>query len=520
MSFFATKDYSSFLHYYFSPNGKQNLSLDVDICVYGGNSGGVIAAISAKRQGLSAVLLEPGRHLGGMTTGGLSFTDIGQKRAIGGLAREFYRRLGEHYGQAENWCFEPHVAEHIFEEWLQEEKISCYRMSFLDRVEMQSGRIASLTTEHGISVTAKQFIDTSYEGDLMAKAGVSYTVGRESNSTYGESYNGEQVLEKHQFELPVDPYCIEGRPKSGLLPGIDSEPYVKGQGDRRVQAYNFRLCLTDNPNNRIPFAKPSQYDRSHYELLARYCRAGYVPTFSKFDAIAGQKVDMNNSGAVSSDFIGQNHRFPEANYAERETIFQEHVQWTLGLLWFWSTDPAVPSLFQDKVRNWGWCRDEFTETSGFSQSLYVREARRLVGDVVMTEKHCLGEARVEDSVGLAAYTMDSHNCRRVVIDGVVKNDGDVQIHSGPPYSISYRSIIPRRGECRNLFVPFCLSASHISFGSIRMEPVFMILSESASIAAGLSIQKQVDVQQVPYGPLRERLLAASQILDPFKETTI
>lgn len=514
ITFDAMPDSASQLHYYFQPAQSAALALEADVCIYGGNSGGVIAALAAKRRGLTVVLLEPSRHLGGLTAGGLGCTDIGNKHAIGGLSREFYRRVGKKYGVAEHWRFEPHVAEDVYKEWLAEEGLTCHFESFLDKVVMRDGRIHQLTTENGISVTAKMFIDASYEGDLMAKAGVSYTVGREANSEYNETWDGSQVLDKHQFDFPVDPYRVEGDPSSGLLPGIDAEPHVTGAGDRRVQAYNFRLCLTNNPENRIAFTAPEGYDRSAYELLARYCRAGYIPQFNKFDALMNDKVDMNNHGAVSTDFIGMNHEFPEANYAKREEIFQAHVKWIKGLLWFWSHDDSVPLEFREKIALWGWTKDEFVATGGFSHSLYVREGRRLIGDVVMTEHHCKARETVTDSVALAAYTMDSHNCRRVVVGGVVKNEGDVQIHSGPPYPISYRSIIPKRGECKNLFVPFALSASHIAFGSIRMEPVFMILAQSAIEAAALALENGLSVQDVPYPKLRERLMAADQILDP------
>ncbi|MEI6072484.1 MAG: FAD-dependent oxidoreductase [Verrucomicrobiae bacterium] len=501
-------------HYYFPPADKQPLALDCQVCIYSGNSGGVIAAIAAKRRGLKVILLEPGRHLGGLTAGGLGYTDIGNKQAIGGLSRKFYRRVGKKYGLEEHWRFEPHVAESVYSEWLAEEGITCHFGSFLDKVELQDGRIHRITTENGISVTAKFYIDASYEGDLMAKAGVCYTVGREANSQYGESWNGSQVLNEHQFQFSVDPYRIEGDPSSGLLPGIDPGPHIAGTGDKRVQAYNFRLCLTDRAKNRIPFTKPEGYDRSSYELLARYCRAGFTPEFNKFDALINGKVDMNNHGAVSTDYIGMNHEFPEADYRKREEIFQTHVRWIKGLLWFWTQDKDVPLAFRKKISKWGWAKDEFVDMGGFPHAIYIREARRLVGDVVMTEHHCMGTEKVGDSVGLAAYTMDSHNCRRIVVDGAVKNEGDVQVHSGPPYPVSYRAIIPRRGECTNLFVPFALSASHIAFGSIRMEPVFMILSESAAESAALAIEQDLDVQDVPYEQLRKRLLKAKQILDP------
>lgn len=328
------------LRYYFPPTDNLNLALDADVCIYGGNSGGVMAALAAKKRGLSVALLEPGRHLGGLTAGGLTYTDIGNKHAIGGLSREFYRRVGRRYGMSEFWTFEPHVAEEVFRDWLAEEGIECHFESFLDRVEMDGSRIRRITTEHGIVVTARMFIDASYEGDLMAKAGVSFTVGREDNATYGESWNGAQALEHHQFELRVDPYAIEGDPASGLLPGIDAEPYVPGAGDHRVQAYNFRLCLTDDPANRVPFTEPPGYRRENYELLARYFRAGFAHTFRKFDRLIHGKVDMNNNGAVSTDFIGMNHDFPGASYGERERIFQEHVAWVRGLLWFRVSDPG------------------------------------------------------------------------------------------------------------------------------------------------------------------------------------
>ncbi|MBC2592877.1 FAD-dependent oxidoreductase [Ruficoccus amylovorans] len=505
---------STLLRYYHTPNHRHALTLDVDICIFGGNSGGIIAAIAAKRKGLSVALLEPGYHLGGLTAGGLGYTDIGNKFAIGGLAREFYRRIGLKYNQPELWRFEPSAAEAVYREWLDEQGIECYLESFLESVETAGGKIVSLSTENGIKVKARQFIDATYEGDLMAQSGVSYTVGRESNSVYGETWNGQQLLRKHQFEYDVDPYRIKGRPSSGLLPGINEGSYEQGAGDRCVQAYNFRLCMTNDPARRIPFSEPEHYNRDDYELCARYCRAGHIPSLRKFDALINSIYDVNNWGAISTDYVGMNHDFPDADYATREKIFQSHVQWTKGLLWFWSTDPSVDENFRRQLREFGWPEDQFPETENFSHSLYVREARRMVSDLVMNEHHCTGRLRVEDPVGLAAYTMDSHNCRRIVIDGKVLNEGDVQIHSGPPYPISYRSIIPSRGEISNLLVPFCLSASHIAFGSIRMEPVFMILSESAVEAASLAIEHKFDLQDIPYERLKKRLLDAQQVIHP------
>jgi hypothetical protein len=505
---------TSRLRYYAQPEKQLNQTRSADLCVFGGNSGGIIAAIAAKRKGLSVVLLEPGYHLGGLTAGGLGLTDIGNKFAIGGLSREFYKRVGAKYGTEANWRFEPHVAEAVYREWLDEVGVECIFESFLNRVEMKDGRIRSLQTENGLTVRAKQFIDASYEGDLMAKAGVSYTVGREANTTYNERYNGEQLRHLHQFNFDVDPYKVPGEPSSGLLPGIDSAPYKQGAGDRRIQAYNFRLCLTDDPEKRIPFTEPEGYDRSDYELLVRYCQAGYIPEFTKFDSLINGKYDMNNHGAVSTDYIGMNNDFPEADYPTREKIFQQHVKWVKGLMWFWLTDPSVDESFKIRYRKFGWSNEDFTETGGFPHALYVREARRMVGSLVMTEHHCMGDEVIDDPISLAAYTMDSHNCRRIVVDGKVRNEGDVQVHSGPPYPVSYRCIIPKRGECSNLYVPFCISASHIAFGSIRMEPVFMIMAESAVEAAALAIELNLDSQDIPYAALKPRLEAAKQVIQP------
>jgi hypothetical protein len=504
----------SALRYYTPPQTNHNLTLHRDLCIYGGTSGGIAAGVAARRAGLSVVVLEQGSHVGGMTAGGLGLTDIGNKQAIGGVSREFYGRVGKHYGVKEHWRFEPHVAEAVFQDWIREEQIEVFYHSFLAGVEMQEGKILSLWTEHGLKISAKMFLDCSYEGDLMAAADVSHTVGREANSQYGETLNGAQVRNKHQFDFAVDPYRVEGDPSSGLLPGIEPGEPAIGEGDHRLQAYNFRLCLSSDPNNQIPITEPPGYDRAHYELLARYVRAGHQIGFWKFDKLENGKVDMNNHGAFSTDFIGANHRFPEASYEEREEIFQAHVTHIKGLLWFWKQDPDVNRDFQEAFQSWGWAADEFTDCGGFSHSLYVREARRLIGDVVMTEHHCTGAKLASESIALAAYTMDSHNCRRFARDGRVWNEGDVQVHTGPPFPISYRAVIPKRGECQNLFVPFCLSASHIAFGSIRMEPVFMILAESCVHAAKLAMERDVAVQDVPYEDLRATLLAARQILDP------
>ena len=500
--------------FYWKPpaNTQRPHTRHADLCVYGGTASGVIAAVQAARLGLHVVLLAPERHIGGLTTGGLSYTDTGRKEAIGGLAREVYKRIGAKYGKPEEWNFEPHIAEEVLTELLAEVRVVPYFGQFLASVKKNRGQLVALTTEEGLTVEAAVFIDATYEGDLMARAGVSYTVGRESNKVYGETINGVQIRDKHQFLKPVSPYRTENDPKSGLLPGIQAKLLPPGSGDKSVQAYCFRLCLTRTPANRITYPKPEGYDDREYELLTRYIKAGGSEFFNKFDPLQKGKFDKNNHGGFSTDFIGANHKYPEAGYAEREAIFQAHVRYQQGLMWYMGNAPEAPTELRERWNEWGLCRDEFVETGGWSRQLYIREARRMVTDVVMTEQHCKGRQKIEDSVGLGSYNMDSHNCNRVVVDGFVKNEGDVQA-STPPYPISYRAIVPRSRECKNLFVPVCLASSHIAYGSIRMEPVFMILGQSAALAAWLFIENgYASVQEIPYPELERLLRQAHQVL--------
>ncbi len=520
-------------------NGAQPAALH-DIVIYGGTAGGVAAAVQGARMGKSVVLIEPGRHIGGLTSGGLGATDIGNKGAIGGVSREFYRRLGDYYADARNWkfqtresyqsgrqqsreremwTFEPHVAEKILREMLAEAQVAVVfqkRLKLGGGVHRSGGRLTAIESEDGTVYSGKMFIDATYEGDLMAKAGVSYTVGREANAKYGETLNGVQTTHatKHQFMKPVDPYVKPGDPSSGLLPGIHvGDPGRDGEGDNRVQAYNFRMCLTDAPENRIPFPKPAGYDPLRYELLLRYIQAGVWDAFCSNLPMPNRKSDCNNCGAFSTDNIGMNYDYPDGDYATREKIFAEHVVYQQGLMWFLANDPHVPQKIREEIGRWGLCRDEFQETGGWPHQLYVREARRMIGVYVMSQHNCQGQKVAEDPVGLAAYTMDSHNTQRYVKDGKAINEGDVQVGGFPPYPISYRSLIPKEGECSNLLVPVCLSATHIAYGSIRMEPVFMVLGQSAATAAALAIDGGVAVQRVEHAALRERLLADSQVLE-------
>ncbi|MFT5525982.1 MAG: hypothetical protein ACI9HK_003952 [Pirellulaceae bacterium] len=497
---------------------------EYDLVVYGQTSAGVMAAVQAKRMGKSVILIGPDKHLGGLSSGGLGSTDIGNKHAIGGLSREFYQRIGKHYRKTEMWKFEPHVAEKVFEDFVADDKIEVRRDEWLNRehgkgVTMKGGRIVSITMLSGMTYRGKMYIDATYEGDLMAAAGVSHTSGREANSQYGETLNGvaTRYAKYHQFATPVDPYVTPGDPLSGLLPGIrKGGPGNEGDADKHIQAYCFRMCLTDVPANRLPFPKPKGYDVMRYELLLRTIlagankhRAGYFMT----SRMPNGKTDSNNSGPFSTDNIGMNYEYPDADYATRQRIIQDHETYQKGFMWFLSNDPRVPEELRKGMARWGLPKDEFTDNGHWPHQLYIREARRMVGAHVMTQLNCEGKVKVNNSVGMGAYTMDSHHTQRYVNSkGHALNEGDVEVGGFGPYPIAYGSIVPKKGECDNLLVPVCLSATHMAFGSIRMEPVFMVLGQSAGTAAAEAIDDGVAVQNVDYAKLRKRLLADKQIL--------
>ena len=510
-----------------------------DVVIYGGTSAGVSAAVQTQRMGRTAIIVSPAVHLGGLSSGGLGWTDSGLKAAVGGIAREFYQRIKRHYDERQAWVhesaesheryrpkedamwvFEPHVAEKVFERLISEHKIPVVRDEWLDRrsgVTKHGARITAITTLSGKTFRGRIFIDATYEGDLMAAAGVSYTVGREPNSQYGETLNGVQTANavEHQFAHPVDPYIVPGDPTSGVLPRIHSElPGNDGDGDHRVQAYCFRMCLTDAPRNRRPFVKPAGYDPRQYELLARYLKTGWDNVFHKFDRIPNRKTDTNNHGPFSTDNIGMSYDYPDASYERRRKIIKEHETYQKGLMYFLANDPRVPEELRKKMSRWGLAKDEFIDHDNWPHQIYVREARRMVSDFVMTERHLRGVQPKPESVGMGSYNMDSHNVQRYVdATGHARNEGDIQVNPGGPYSISYRAIVPKSSESTNMLVPVCLSTSHIAFGSIRMEPVFMSLGQSAATAAVLALEDQVDVQKVEYGKLRARLLADRQVLE-------
>lgn len=530
-----------------SQKSASNKQFSADVIVYGGNSSAVIAAVQVAKMGKEVILVSPDKHLGGLTSSGLGWTDTGNKAVIGGLARNFYHRLYLHYqdddawrwqekssygnkGQGnvaidgENrtmWIFEPHAAEQVFEHMVSEYNIPVHREAYLDReqgVRMKEGAIISILTLDGKTFRADQFIDATYEGDLMAASGISYTVGREAIDQYGEAWNGIQtgVLHHgHHFKSDISPYVIPGDPDSGVLPRISTEyPGEYGAADHRVQAYCYRMCLTDLPENRLAISRPEDYDSSQYELLGRVFASGWRELFHKFDPIPNHKTDVNNHGPFSTDNIGMNYDYPEATYERRAEIIAEHTSYQKGLLWFLCSDPSVPEDLREKMSQWGYSRDEFTDNGHWPHQIYVREARRMVGDFVMTENEVLGKSPVDQSVGMGSYTMDSHNVQRYIkADGFVQNEGDIGVHPDNPYQIDMRSLLPKQTECSNLLVPVCLSCSHIAFGSIRMEPVFMILGQSAATLAVTAIEEKSNIHDIPYEILRARLLEDGQVLD-------
>lgn len=565
MKFSLTHFFITF--FFFSSFAQKTKSYDV--VVYGGTSAGIASAIQSSRMGKSVVLVEPGKRLGGLTTGGLGQTDIGNKHVVGGISREFYQNIGKYYQIPENWkwqersdyvdegqtrtekdedamwTFEPSAALKVYHQMLSHEKVDIVYGERLNResgVIKEGGKIISVEMENGTRYFGKMFIDATYEGDLMAAAKVSYSVGRESNNEYGETLNGIQAnrinrtlkwtlsrnAHNHNFIDAVDPYVVKGDPSSGLLPYIveGGKPGIDGHGDKGIQAYCFRMTLTDHPENRIPFKKPDNYKEINYELLFRNYEAATGPIEEMYtygdklvpwinSPMPNRKTDTNNQKGFSTDFIGQNYDYPEASYEEREKIVQAHRNYQQGLMWTLAYHPRIPQKVRDAVSKWGTCKDEYEKGSnGWQEQLYIREARRMKSAYVMTQKNCERIEVVEDPVGMGAYGMDSHHVKRYVdANGFVQNEGNVEAHVPNPYPISYRSIVPKKDECENLVVPVCLSATHIAFGSIRMEPVFMVLGQSAATAACQAIDQRKAVQDIDYSLLKERLLKDKQVLE-------
>jgi len=523
-----------------------NKTTDADVVIYGGTCSAVTAAVQLAKMDKSVIIVCPEKHIGGMSSSGLGFTDIGDKSVIGGLSREFYHRIYLHYKNNEAWkwqlrdeydnkgqgttaindsmqtmwTFEPHVAENIFEEFISENNITVLRDEWLDRdngVEISNGKISSITMLSGKKFKAKVFIDATYEGDLMAAAGVNYFVGREANSVYNETWDGVQCNvfhHGHNFaNRNISPYIIPGDSTSGVLPRISTEaPGKQGSGDKRVQAYCFRLCTTNAKGNIVPFSRPENYDSTQYELLVRIYKTGWRGYFGG-GKIPNNKRDVNNAGPFSSDNIGMNYDYPDASYERRKEIIEEHKTYQMGLYYFIATDPRVPESLHRGINKWGLAKDEFADNDYWPYQIYVREARRMIGDFVMTENEILGKKEVKRPIGLGSYTMDSHNVQRYITpEGYVQNEGDLGVDPEKPYKIDMGTILPKKEECTNLLVTDAVSSSHIAFGSIRMEPVFMILGQSAGVIASMAVDKGICVQDVPYKNLEKELLKAGQIL--------
>jgi hypothetical protein len=518
-----------------------------DIIVYGGTSAAITAAIQSSQMGKSVILVSPDKHMGGLSSSGLGFTDTGNKEVIGGLARQFYQLIYNHYDKTASWnwqnksdygnkgqgnpaidgekrtmwIFEPHAAEEAFELMLFRSKVWVFRGEWLDRqsgVLKEDGSIVSIKTTSGKIFNGKVFIDATYEGDLMAAAGVKYTIGREANTVYNEKFNGVQAgvyHHGHYFKDKIDPYKIPGVPSSGLLPRISPEPVKEnGTGDNKIQAYCYRLCLTQNPDNKVPIAKPDDYDSTQYELLARLSSTRWNEFFGKYDPIPNLKTDVNNHGPVSFDNIGMNWDYPEASYERRKEILLEHQQYQKGLLYFMATDKRIPDDVRVTMNKWGFSKDEFPDNGNWPYNIYVREARRMVGEYVMTENEVLGKREVPRPIGMGSYAMDSHNVQRYVTsEGFVQNEGDIGVNPDRPYQIDLGAILPLKDQCRNLLVPVCVSSSHIAFGSIRMEPVFMILGQSAGTLASMAVIKKSTIYDITYSDLKTRLVKDGQILE-------
>ena len=498
-----------------------------DVVVYGGTAAGVIAAVSAAREGLRTALLEPGAHLGGMVSGGLGFTDYGKKEVIGGCALEFYRRVGRHYqagryGNEVVWLHEPHVAEAIFREMLRDAGVTVFehhRLREKSAVRKDGATLREVVTEDETAFAALVFIDSSYEGDVMAQSGVSHTFGREGTAQYGESLAGVRAQTPfHQFLVNISPTDEHGKLLPEILP---DRPGLPGSADKRVQAYNFRLCFSEVAANQMPFPKPAHYDPARYALLARLIQAHSsagrrVPplgSFMKIDPLPNGKTDVNNNGAFSTDYLGGSWDYPDATYHRRDEIRQAHQNYIAGFLYFLAHDPQVPQPLRAEMNRWGLCADEFTDNGNWPYQLYIREARRMIGEYVMTQKDVQTELTKPDPIGMGSYNSDSHNVERIVgPDGFVRNEGDMQVPV-KPYQIPYRVILPRRAEARNLLVMAAFSASHVAYSSLRMEPQYMILGQAAGVAAKLTIDTGRAVQEIATTALTDRLRKQGAVME-------
>jgi len=497
-------------------------SLQFDVVVYGATAGGAVAAIAAAKGGAKVVLVEPGQHVGGMISGGLGRTDMDrQEHVIGGFSREFFERAGRAYGQPIAWTFEPKIAEKILRDWLAEAGVEVFYGHRLDGVVKEKTRLAALKTKQA-EFAASVFIDSSYEGDLLKAAGVSYTYGRESRSLYGELLAGRQEFRPgpHQFRVPLSPYDDDGK----LLPYLVREEDLAevGQGDRKLQAYCFRLCLTTDPSNRIPIPRPADYDAKRYTLVRNYVKAlgdsVRLGDFLGSSPIPNQKSDVNAS-VLSTNLVGGNLDYPDASYERRQEIWREHLNWAHGLLYFLANDPSVPERLRADVSSWGLPKDEFIDTGHWPHQLYVREARRMLGEYVLTQHDLQTRRSKYDSIGMGGYNIDIREVQWVALKVFrFPEVGEEVVMEGyvsmpvEPYEIPYRSLLPQQQECENLLVTSAISASHVAYASFRMEPQYMIVGHAAGAAAAIAVRTGRIVHQVDIRVLQERLKEQRQIL--------
>lgn len=514
-------------------------SLSADVCIYGGTSAGVIAAVQAASLGKSVILLEPGRHLGGMSTEGLGSSDIDNHRgfrnspAVGGLAFEFYRRIAAHYGRkaefeamlAEGtkrpplWRFEPHVAERVFDQWTGEvgvKVLKAHRLKENNGVEKNGARLMALHCENGAKVSARVFIDATYEGDLLAAAGVTFSVGREGNARYGETKNGIRTDTTYsQIDRRIDPYVVPGDPASGLIAGVTGDELGEhGAPDESIQGFRFRTVLTKRPENRIPFAPPTGYDPAEFELLRRYLAAGgrlAVPAAN----LPNEKCEPGVWHPLQSNLTGRNHLWNTSTYAEREAMLADSLRWQQALYWFLSSDSSVPAEVRRAWAQWGLCRDEFVDNNGWPRLFYVRNGRRMVSDFVLTEAHVrsVNPEPVVDPIALSWWPPDLHSARSIVKDGAVWHEGAV--FGGEdwiPFGIAYRSVVPRDVEAENLLTPTCPSSSYVAYGALRLEWTFMAIGQATGVAASMAIDGDTKVQAIPYASLASTLRSAGQVL--------
>ncbi|WP_395737895.1 FAD-dependent oxidoreductase [Prosthecobacter sp.] len=510
---------------------------DFDLVVYGGTPAGLSAGVVAAREGASVVIIEPTKWIGGMVTGGLCHTDVGKQETIGGFPRDFFFAAARKTMTPSLWYEAPKTNMAVFNDMLARAGVKVVTAQALKSVAKEGVRITSLTTDDGTTYAGKQFIDASYEGDLMAAAKVSYIVGRESTAQYGEPLAGyhpmpirPRTVEVMESDCPSlggkGPAYIHGTPSSisGLdargspIYGVFPDPKLApGSADKRTQSYNFRICVTQRKENQVPFPKPANYDPTKYELLLRLIQAFPGLRFGRLfhlGNVAHNKYDLNAQGLFSTDYPGANFDYPDGDAATRARIWQDHTDFIQGMLWFLGHDERVPQSLREQTNSWGLCKDEFADNNHWPYALYVREGRRMIGEYVMVQKDLQTDIFKDDSVGMGSFLIDCHIVQRILADdGTVRDEGSFQDTPALPYQIPYRSLIPKRAECENLLVPVCLSASHIAYCSLRMEPVYMALGQASGLAAVMSMKDGTPVQSIDVAALRKKLLEQKAVLE-------